>query len=197
MSVLRDPRLSVIAPIALIGVVLIALFRLDCTTSGGAEPPPLLGAVGSPVRPTYIPPTATPEGFAPTPRPRPTIAGLSGTEAERDGERRRHALIILNALQQLREQDGEYPTTGGNVQSLCVFSNVDAGCKLKDVLGSEPPEDPRGRSSTNGYWYQSDGNSARIYIAFEGEIPAEEICPDPHPAFADLEYEYLICLSVP
>ncbi|MGH7555993.1 MAG: hypothetical protein ACREMQ_23570, partial [Longimicrobiales bacterium] len=139
----------------MIGVVLIALLRLDCTTSGGAEPPPLLGAVGSPIRPTYVPPTATPFGFAPTPRPRPTIAGLSGTEAERDDERRQHALIILNGLQQLREQDGEYPSTGGNVQSLCAFSDVDAGCKLEDVLGSEPPDDPRAQSSTNGYWYQS------------------------------------------
>jgi hypothetical protein len=196
VRVLNDPRLSVIAPIALIGVVLIALFRLDCMTSGGGEPPPLLGAVGSPVRPTYVPPTPTPEGFAPTPRPRPTIPGLSGTEAERDGERRQHALIILNALAQLREKDGAYPNTGGNVQSLCTFSEVDAGCKLKDVLGSEPPDDPRGPASTNGYWYQSDGVSARIYVWFEEEIPAAEICPDPHPSFSE-DYEYLICLSLP
>jgi hypothetical protein len=192
-QLLRDRRLSIAAPIALIGVVLIAFFRLDCTTSGGAEPPPLLGAVGSPVRPTYIPPTSTPEGFAPTPRPRPTAQGLTGTEEERDNERREHALIILNALQQLRQQDGEYPSTGGNLQSLCVFSEVDAGCKLRDVLGAEPPNDPRGRSSTSGYWYLSDGATATLYIAFEAPIPAEEVCPDPHPGFAELDLPYLIC----
>jgi hypothetical protein len=192
-QILRDRRLSIAAPVALMALVLIAFFRLDCTTSGGAEPPPLLGAVGSPVRPTYIPPTATPEGFAPTPRPRPTAQGLTGTEEERDNERREHVLIVLNALEQLHQRDGEFPSTGGNLQSLCVFSEVDAGCKLKDVLGQEPPNDPRGRSSTSGYWYLSDGSTATLYVAFEGPIAAEDVCPDPHPGFAELDLPYLIC----
>lgn len=193
---LHDRRLSIAAPLLLIGVVIIALLRLDCTTSGGAEPPPLLGRVGSPVRPTYIPPTPTPEGFAPTPRPRPTAQGLTGTEEERDNERRQHILIILNGLQQLRDQDGEYPTTGGNLQSLCVFSDVDAGCKLRDVLGAEPPNDPRGRSSTSGYWYLSDGSTATLFVALEAQIPPEEICANPHPGFDELDLPYLICLTV-
>jgi hypothetical protein len=196
MRLLSDRRVTVGAPIALIGIVLLAFLRLDCSTSGGAEPPPLLGVVGSPVRPTYVPPTPTPEGFAPTPRPRPTIAGLTGTEQERDDERRQHILIILNGLQQLREQDGEYPSTEGNLQSLCVFSEVDAGCKLKEVLGSEPPNDPRGRSSTTGYWYQSDGSTAVLYVAFEGEIPTDDLCANPHPGFDELELPYLVCLPL-
>jgi hypothetical protein len=196
MQLLRDRRLSIAAPIALIAVVLIALLRLDCTTGDGAEPPPLLGAVGSPIRPTYIPPTPTPEGFAPTPRPRPTIPGLTGTEEERDTQRRQDVLIILNGLQQLRERNGEYPATGGNLQSLCVFSEVDAGCTLRDVLGREPPSDPRGRGSTNGYWYLSDGARATLYVAFEGQIPPEDVCPSPHPGFDELDLPYLVCLQL-
>jgi hypothetical protein len=197
MRVLRDPRLSVLAPIALIGVVLVALFRLDCTTSGdGAEPPPLLGAVRSPVRPTYVPPTPTPEGFAPTPRPRPTIAGVTGTPEERDAQRRQDLLVILNALQQLKEQDGSYPTTGGNLQSLCRFTETDAGCKLEEVLGREPPDEPRGDAAEAGYWYQSDGNTATIYISFEQEVEEEALCANPHEAISEEDHPYVVCQTV-
>jgi hypothetical protein len=197
MAWLRDRRLSVAAPVALIAVLLVALFRLDCTSSDGAEPPPLLGVVGSPERRTYVPPTPTPEGFAPTPRPRPTIPGLPGTAEERDAERLRHVLIILDGMQQLRRRDGAYPTTGGNLQSLCVFVEIDAGCQLEEVLGTEPPFDPRGRGSTNGYWYQSDGATAILYFGFETAEAAGEVCEDPHPGFAELDVGYLVCPTLP
>ena len=56
---LRSWKWNVIAPVALIAVALAAVAWFDLTSSGSAQPPPLLGQVGTPVRGTFTPPTAT------------------------------------------------------------------------------------------------------------------------------------------
>jgi hypothetical protein len=188
-------KLSIVAPVALIGAVILAAVWLDVTTGGEAEPLPLLGAIGTPVRGTFVPPTATPPGFAPTPRPRPTPAGATGTPEERDAKRRRDVLIILDGLAQLRRRDGEYPSTGGNLQSFCVYREIDAGCKVKDVTGADAPQDPLGNAPEHGYKYASDGRTATIYVAFEGDIPAEQRCDKDNVGFED--NQSVICPTLP
>jgi hypothetical protein len=198
MQAFQNRQLTIFAPIALIALAVIAAVWLDARTGGDAEPPPLLGAVGTPVRGTYVPPTATPPGFEPTPLPRQTGVippTAPGTASERDDRRRADALIILDAFARWHEEEGSYPGTGGNVQSLCVFRGVDVGCQLKDVLGEDPPSDPFGNSSENGYWYQSDGETGRIYLEFEGDLLDSERCRTEYEGFKDRPN--MLCLELP
>lgn len=177
---------SVIAPVALIVTVIAVALWLDMATGGEAKPPPLLGELGTPVRGTFIPATPTPIGAGPTPRPRPTIAGsASGTPEERDAERRADLLVIYDGLMQLREREGAFPSTNNNIQTLCVYREDDRGCQLSEVLGTDPPSDPLGEAAVNGYWYQSDGRTAKVYVSLEVEIPDEERCDTDYVEFDD------------
>src|SRR5947209_12873224 len=174
---LRSWKWNIIAPVGLLVVALLAVAWFDLTSSGSAEPPPLLGVVGTPVRGTFTPPTATAIGARPSPKPRPTIEGaVSGTPAERDQQRRIDLLSMLDGFNKLKARDGSYPTTNGNLQTLCVFKDIDVGCALKDVLSSGPPQDPLGDPVQNGYWYSSDGNSLKLYASMEGDVPSEQRC---------------------
>jgi len=196
MRAFENRRWTIAAPIALLAAVLLAVVWLDVTTGGDAEPPPLIGKLGTPVRGTFVPPTATPVGFKPTPRPRPTIAGTAtGTREERDDQRRGDALIIIYGFQQIREDEGAFPSTGGNIQSLCIYKEIDQGCKLEDAIGAAPPSDPLGNPNQNGYWYQSDGKTTKIYISFEGDIPAEQRCDTDFVEFED--DPNMICPLIP
>jgi hypothetical protein len=191
-----DQRWSVIAPVALLGAVVLLVLWLDLATGGEAKPPPLIGAVGTPVRGTFVPPTPTPPGAGPTAQPRPTIAGsVAGTPDERDGERRAHVLILFDALRQFEEREGAYPSTNNNIQSLCVYREVDAGCQLREVLGGELPQDPLGEAAVNGYWYQSDGNVAKVYVSLEGDIDDSERCDTDYVDFRNKPN--MICPSFP
>lgn len=196
MRAFEDHRWAIAAPIALLAAVLLALVWLDVTTGGDAEPPPLIGKLGTPVRGTFVAPTAAPAGFEPTPRPRPTVAGtVTGTREERDARRRSDILILINGFQQIREDEGTFPSTGGNIQSLCIYKDDDQGCKLEDVIGAAPPSDPLGDPGQNGYWYQSDGESAKIYISFEADIPDGERCDTDYIDFED--HQNMICPAIP
>jgi hypothetical protein len=153
--------------------------------------------VGAPVRGTFVPATATPPGAAnATPRPRPTFAGVvSGTPAERDLRRQQDLVLLLGAANELRQRDGEYPTTRGNIQTLCVFKDDDVGCQLADPLGRDVPIDPYGEAVENGYWYASDGKTVTIYAALEQDIPEARRCPTDN---VDLkEKANLICIKGP
>ena len=195
-SSFRDLRWSVIAPVALIVAIVVAALWLDMATGGEAKPPPLLGDVGTPVRGTFIPATPTPIGAGPTPRPRPTIAGsVGGTPEERDDRRRADLLVIFDALLQIRARDGAFPSTNNNIQSLCVYREVDQGCKIGEITGGDPPSDPLGEAAVNGYWYQSDGEAAKVYVSLEGEIPDSERCPTDYVEFDD--DPNLICPTIP
>jgi hypothetical protein len=193
---IRKWNWTVIAPIALLVVALVAILWLDLT-SGGAEDPEFLGTLGTPVRGTFVPSTPTPEGAQATPRPRPTFAGVAeGTPVERDAKRRGDLVRLLLAANAIRDEDGSYPETGGNVQTLCVFEDLDQGCRLKDTIeGGVLPQDPFGEPIVNGYWYSSDGDTVKIYASLELEITEEERCATDN---VDLrEKASLVCIEGP
>ncbi len=170
---------TVIAPVSLIAVALVAVVILDATKGGAAEPAAPIGEIGTPVRQAYVAPTATPIGFQPTPKPKPTFAGVNsakGTPEERDATRRTDLLLLLDAANRLNAQDGSYPTTKGNVQTLCAYKDLDIGCKLKETFGGDLPSDPLGDPVKNGYWYSSDGQSVTLYASIEGDIPDADKC---------------------
>ena len=200
----RGPRLndrmklnwSIILPVGLLVLALLAIVWLDLATGGEAKPDPFLGTIGTPVRGTFVPSTPTPEGAEGTPRPRPTFAGnVQGTPLERDAKRRGDLLLLLTASNRFRLATGEYPNTGGNIQTLCVFTDDDVGCQLEDLMEGGLPEDPFGDPIENGYWYQSDGDTVKIYAALELEITDEERCPTDN---VDLiEKPSLVCIEGP
>ena len=182
-----------VLPVGLLAAALALIAYFDVTAGGDAKPPPLLGAIGTPVRGTFTPPTPTPIGARPTPRPRPTIGGAPGTAEERDQQRRQDLLRLLGAFDEILRDEGEFPTTGGNIQTLCVYKDLDVGCAVGEILG-DVPEDPLGTSPDFGYWYQSDGEQMTLYAALEEEIPDEERCPSDYSEFQD---KVLICLHAP
>ena len=196
MKLRVDSRWSIIAPVALIAAVIGAVIWFDATTGGEAKPNPPLGAIGSPVRPTYVAPTATPVG-GPTPKPRPTFspgaATAPGTKEQRDAKRRSDLLVLLNAANQLKARDGAYPDTHNNVQTVCKYKDNDAGCALQSVLSSGIPEDPLG--SGEGYWIQSDGKSIKFYASLENAIPDSQKCPTTDAEL--LKHDNLICVGAP
>ena len=143
------------------------------TKGGGATPKPPLGDIGTPVRGAYVAPTATPFGFAPTRVPRPTVVGqVTGDPAARDGKRRGDLLLLLDAAGRVKARDGSYPSTTGNVQTLCTYKEIDAGCKIQAVAGGDAIVDPL----KIGYWYSSDGRSATFYASLEGTAPNDPEC---------------------
>ena len=89
---------NVVVPIAVFVLALLGVVWLGFASSDEAEPPPLLGEIGTPVRGTFVPPTPTPVGVRPTPPPRPTVGPqVPGTAAERDARRREDYLQIVAA----------------------------------------------------------------------------------------------------
>lgn len=191
---LRRARWNIIAPVGLLAVALIGVAWLDLTTGGEAEPEAYLGELGTPVRGTFVPPTATPPGARPTPRARVEVPiDAPGTAAERDQTRRNDLLILLGAFEQIRTREGEYPSTNGNLQTLCGFKDLDVGCIVREDLEREPPEDPFGDPVKNGYWYESDGTYVKLYAALEESIPDDQICPTDNVDL--LEKPYLICVE--
>ena len=172
---------TVIAPVALVVLALIAIVVLDVATGGAAEPRPPLGEIGTPVRQAYAAPTATPVGLQPaaSPTARATLVapnGAKGTPEERDAKRRTDLLLLLSAANQLKTQDGAYPTTKGNVQTVCAYKDIDIGCKLNDTFDGDLPSDPLGDPVKNGYWYSSDGATVSLYAALEQDVPADQKC---------------------
>jgi hypothetical protein len=191
-----DLNWSVIAPLALLAAVILAVIVFDFRTGGDVEPAPLLGAVGSPVRGTFVPPTATPVGGGSTPRPRPTFAGsLNGTPAERDQKRRNDLLVLVDGFNRYKEANGSYPSTTNNVQTLCAYKDFDVGCKVGEVLNGTVPLDPLNDPVGAGYWYASDGQTGKLYASLEEDIPPDQQCRTED---AELKKKFnLICVTFP
>jgi hypothetical protein len=190
---------TVIGPVALIAAIIVVVLAFDATTGGAAKPGPLLGDIGTPVRGTYVRPTVTPTGTAArTPQPKATFGGVAkGNAAERDARRRIDLLTLADAANKQKAKDGAYPVTSkdGNVQTLCAFSSIDAGCKFQETLGGKFPTDPFGEPVKNGYWYASDGQTAKFYAALEGNIGEELKCATNS---EELKKKLnLICITVP
>ena len=194
---MKSPNWSIVAPIALIAAVIGAIIWFDATTGGEAKPNAPLGAIGTPVRPTYVPPTATPFGAHPSPTPRPTSAAGAavpqGTKDQRDAKRRSDLLILLNAVNQVKARDGSYPDSNNNVQTVCKYQDNDAGCALKAFIDGDIPEDPLGNGE--GYWMQSDGTRARFFASLENSISDSEKCPTTDAEL--VKHDNLICISAP
>ena len=192
-------RLLPYAPIAAVIAVIIIALGTDLAFGGPsnpkidntAPPPDVLRATiaAAPVSPTPYapPPTATPTA-GPTAVP-------GSVAAARDETRLGDLMKIVVALEQYHEQEGEYPSTGGNIQSLCTYQDIDAGCKLKDVL--DPiPSDPLGDSVQNGYWYSSDGKTFTLVAGMDS--PSNTTAAKCEKRFADhTKKANLYCVTGP
>ncbi len=166
---------NIIAPVGLIVLALLAIFWFDITKGGEANPGDPLGQIGTPVRYTVVPATATPIGFAPTPRPKPTVGASAGGVSAfvRDEKRKSDLLLLLDAASKVKARDGSYPSTKGNVQTLCTYKDIDLGCKIQALaVGGDAVADP----AKNGYWYSSDGVTAKFYASLEEEVPQAQQC---------------------
>jgi hypothetical protein len=84
----------------------------------------------------------------------------------RDERRKSDLEAVRAALEKYYDKKKEYPSTGGNAQTMCTYPDLDALCKLTDFL-DPVPADPRGDSATNGYWYISDGKSFTLIAEME------------------------------
>ena len=124
---------------------------------------------------------------APTPEP-----DLS--PEERDEVRLADLDTLRQALNTYAEQTGALPDTLGQVQTLCVYRDLDAGCELSTVL-TELPTDPLGEPASNGYWYSSDGTTFHLFAIQEGGEPDETLCPENLPPLGGAEH--LICVAGP
>jgi type II secretory pathway pseudopilin PulG len=147
--------------------VIVAIVVTDFAIGGADEPEPenlaLLGpgaAAATPIPPTPVGPSPTvPPTLAPTPSGGP-IAEM------RDAKRKEDLDRIRSALEEYNDEEDEYPSTGGNAQTTCNYPDIDALCKLKDLI--DPiPTDPRGDPGTNGYWYVSDGETFTLIAEME------------------------------
>jgi hypothetical protein len=119
---------------------------------------------------------------------------VPGDPASRDAERRDDLLTLAGAAAEVRDEEGSYPTTGGNVQTLCAYEQLDQGCAFREVL-SPLPLDPLGDPVRNGYWYSSDGETARFYASLEIEGTDAERC-----VTSDVELgkkNFVLCIQVP
>ena len=96
-----------------------------------------------------------------TPTPQPGAG-------DRDLQRLQDLERIRAALEEYYDKEGSYPSTGGNMQTLCAYKDLDIGCKLTKVLDPLPAADPLGDPLTNGYWYASDGKSFAVYAQAGG-----------------------------
>ncbi len=107
------------------------------------------------------------------PLPSPTAMSASETARQRDVTRTQDLGALQLVIETFAAERGSYPDTGGGVQSLCVFRDLDVGCVLLQVASL--PEDPLGDAMVNGYFYASDGESYAVYAQRESDrFPACE-----------------------
>ena len=178
--------LRTVLPVAALAIVVLVIVIVQlCGTEDvdrqartGALPTGTLG-------PTLTPgPTETP-GPSSTPGPTATADPAFATETAvaaaggegRDATRVQDLQRLVLALGEYRSDEGEYPSTGGNIQTLCAFTDTDAGCALEAYF-DELPIDPLGDPGAQGYWYASDGQAFTIYAQRETDL--FPVC-DEHP----------------
>jgi hypothetical protein len=178
--------IGTVGPALALGVVIITIIIFDLTTDSGAATEPL--GLATPI-PTHTPgPTFTP---APTSTPAPAPPGAE----ERDATRRLDLEALRKALDEYGDEHGSYPDTSGNIQSLCVYRELDAGCKLEEFLEPPLPGDPLGDPLTNGYWFMSDGERFALIAQQEASTaPPEAACPATP---ADRDFPVFYCVTGP
>jgi 4-amino-4-deoxy-L-arabinose transferase-like glycosyltransferase len=131
----------------------------------GATPPPNGGAA----------PVAKDIPVPPTPSPTPTATPDVGAAARRDAQRRRDLDTIAAALRTYRERKGAYPVASA-LQSFCRYRELDAGCKVLEVVESVPSAPDGG----GDYGYLSDGTTYYLFAAMEESGDTAQ-CPAPLP----------------
>jgi hypothetical protein len=180
-----DPRTAI--PIAGVAIVVFVIIFLELCGREDVEPLAQAGPTAT-LGPTPTEgPTATIDPNAPTETP----AGAGS--AQRDTQRLQDLEAIQQALEQYFDQNGEYPSTGGAIQTLCAFEEFDEGCALKEALDPLPQE-PLGNPGDNGYWYRSDGNSYTVFAQREADDVVAE-CEE-HPDHLEA-FDSVMCLSGP
>jgi hypothetical protein len=171
-----------IAPIVAVVAVVAAVITTDLATGGAHEPKPENQAALGPgaAAATSRPKTPLPPASTRTPTAAPTTVSGPIVEA-RDKTRKDDLERMAAALEKYYDKKKEYPSTSGNLQSVCVYKNVDAYCKVEDFI--DPiPTDPLGDPAGNGYWYASDGKSYTLIAAMD--LPADAMaqnCPEAAP----------------
>ena len=185
--------LRVVLPIAALGVVVLLIIFVELC--GREDVAPLSQTPLTSVEtPTPLPPAATSTpGPSPTPAPPTFTPTPAPGRGERDLTRLQDLATIEEALEEYREENGNYPDNDGNIQSLCVFSDTDIGCELEEVLSSIP-NDPLGEPlAENGYWYASDGDTYIVYAQRESEDFGE--CSEHPDHLGDIDS--LLCVRGP
>jgi hypothetical protein len=178
----RWRRLWMFTPVFAVAAVALAVLAMDLTFGGAdsgepqnlAPPPSEIKASTPRVRtPILLMPTVTPTVM-------PTLTMEAGPVAHmRDNTRKSDLLEMKEALGQYRREEKEYPSTSGNVQTACNYTDIDALCALDDFL--DPfPVDPLGDPGKNGYWYASDGKTYLLIAAMEAPENAspKDACPE-------------------
>ena len=108
----------------------------------------------------------------------PTLVptGVTTTPEERDATRTTDLEAIQAVLEQYAQQNGSYPDTNNDLQSLCAYRTLDVGCGLESV--GRIPFDPLGEPTKNGYWYRSDGQSYTLIALRETGLETPSTCPE-------------------
>jgi hypothetical protein len=188
--------LRAVLPVAIFAlIVFIIIFVQLCGTEDVkplSDQTPLAQATRAP---TFTPaPGATAAPSATAAPAGPTATEVSQVDAgDRDQVRSQDLTQLQAVLEQYKtKHDDKYPSTGGGIQTLCVYKDADKGCALEDVL-STLPTDPLGDASTNGYWYKSDGTTYTLYAQRESNAVPQ--CPD-HPQHLQ-KFKSLMCVLSP
>jgi hypothetical protein len=115
---------------------------------------------------------------------------LPGSLEERNQQRLDDLKVVATMVRQYAEEHHSYPSTGGRLQTLCVYRELDAGCAFTDQFETLP-SDPAGAHA--GYFYQSDGKSFIVVAQWEGgeEPPDDFKCPA---GFQHIQASKTICL---
>lgn len=109
--------------------------------------------------------------------PAPGLVVIPGA-AERDAERTSDLQQLVTALAAYRAGAGAYPETSNNIQTACVYQNLDKLCGALNTVDLEVFLDPRHEGTTYGYWYRSAGTSFTLFAIYEGGVPANATCSD-------------------
>lgn len=184
-------------PLGALAVVVLVIIFVELCGRDDVDRDQLLAGPAIPTATLGPTPTLGPSPTpGPTNTPDPAFATATAETlmggSDRDAIRTQHLAQLETALAEYRAENGSYPTTEGNVQTLCAFRDADAGCALEEVL-SPLPEEPLGDPLTQGYWYVSTGDIYVVYAQRESDLfPACEDHPD-HLA----NFDSLLCVRAP
>ena len=102
---------------------------------------------------------------------------VTTTPEERDEIRRLDLEEIQAALAQYALENGAFPSTDGQRQSLCAYRSLDVGCSL-EAIGHVPFEDPLTDRIQNGYWFLSQSDSYIVIARRETDQDSPSNCPE-------------------